>query len=458
MLGKETSRPGFRRSLLVCGVGVGSYAAGALIFPPGSDLVRHSLEFLGSFAFYLAAVVLLLRAEARNRGRSSVAADLALILGVAVLLRALLLATSPSLSDDVFRYVWDGKVRNAGIDPYQYPPSAPELAYLRDSLWEGINAKSMPTPYPPLAEALFALAYRLAPDSLKAMQGMAVAFDLGIVLLLIPMLSRFGLDPRRVLIYAWNPLILLQFAHSAHYDAAMVLPLLAALYLLALGKRGLSAGLMGVSVLVKLVPVVAAPLFLPLWGVGGTLTMGVVVVTGLVPWLMASMESGGLLSEASDARFNDSLGYLLSRLMQRVTSDPDAVARAVAAGLLVFSSLLLLVWIWRRGADWKRLLLSTYWMLGLFVMVNAVVEPWYLTWIVPFLCFALGLGPNGLPSPGPALGWLLLSGLVVLTDLTYLPGVGNSLWPWVRAAEYLPLYSLLIFWGWRRRAQLLPRP
>lgn len=450
MLGGELSESGFRRALVACGLGIAGYGVAAVTLAPGADLVRHSGWFLFSFAFYLAAVVVVLRIDQGSRGKKSVAADLALILGGALLLRLLLLATTPSLSDDVFRYVWDGKVRNAGIDPYRYAPSAPELASLRDPLWEGINHKAMPTPYPPLAEALFALAYRIAPDSLRAMQALAVAFDLGVVLLLIPMLARFGLDPRRVLIYAWNPLVLLQFAHSAHYDAAMILSLLGALYLLALGKRGLSAGLMGVSVLVKLVPVVAAPPFLLLWGLGGTLTMGVVVATGMLPWLVASRAAGGVLSEASDARFNDSLGYLLAKLLDRVVSNPDAVARGLAAGLLVLAAFFLLVRLWRRGADWKGLLLSTYWILGLFVLLNAVVEPWYLTWIVPFLCFTLGMGRGGLPRLDPALGWLLLSGFIVLTDLTYLPGVGSSLWVWVRAVEYLPLYGLLALWFFRR--------
>jgi hypothetical protein len=423
----------------------------ALAQAPGVDLVRHGGWFLFSFAFYLSAVILVLRAEwaGPGPGKRSIVLDMALILGGALLMRSLLLATSPSLSDDVFRYVWDGKVRNAGLDPYRYAPSAPELAYLRDPLWNGINFKSMPTPYPPLAEALFALAYRLVPDSVKAMQFLATTFDLGIVLLLIPMLDRYGLDPRRVLIYAWNPLVVVQFAHSAHYDAAMILPLLGAIFLLAFGRRALSAGLMGVSVLTKLVPMVAALPFLLLWGLGGTMTMGVVVGTGLAPWLLASRDAGGVLSEASDARFNDSLGYLLVRLLGRFSPDPDIVARGVAAGLLLLAAFFLLIWLGRRGADWRGLLLTTYWMLGLFILLNAVVEPWYLTWMVPFLCFTLGAGRGGMPRLDPALGWLLLSGFVVLTDLTYLPGVGSSLWVWVRSAEYLPLYGLLGLWGFR---------
>lgn len=437
-------------ALLPCGVGVSLYGFMALLRAPGADLPRHVAWFLFSFSCYLVGVALVLRAEGRGRLGRSLLPDLALILGVGLLLRALLLATYPSLSDDVFRYVWDGKVSNAGLDPYRYSPSAPELIPLRDHLWEGINHKSMVTPYPPAAEAMFAAAYRLAPDTPKAMQLLSVSFDLGILLLLIPMLTHLRMDPRRVLIYAWNPLVPLQFVHSAHYDGAMILPLLASLYLLAGGRRVLSGAALGVSVMVKLVPLVAVPPLAPALGVGGITALAVVAGAGLLPWLAASGNAGGILSEATDARFNDSAGLVLSRLLGAVSPDPDGVARSVAAGLLILASILLLARAWRNAGGQKEPLVSTYRMLGAFILLNAVVEPWYLTWMVPFLCFVL------MPRPGAALGWLLLSGSVVLTDLTYLPG-GTSAWPWVRAAEYLPLYGLLALEAGRRGARLLPR-
>lgn len=450
-------------AMLTCGAGVGSYPFAALVVAPGTDLVRHVAWFLFSFVFYLLSVISLLRVERADQetgrqGHRPLRAylagdggrvDLALILGLAILFRLPLLATTPSLSDDVFRYVWDGKLLNAGIDPHLYPPDAPELAHLRGPLWEGINHKSMATPYPPLAEALFALVYRVAPESIRAMQAAAVLFDLGVIALLMAMLARAGLDSRRVLVYAWNPLVLVQFAHSAHYDAAMILPLLGAIYALSLGRRLISGLLLGVSVLVKLVPAAVGPLFLPAWGITGTVAAGAVVGACLLPWLFMGPRLDGLLSEASDARFNDSLGYLLHRSLGLIVADPETASRAMAGVAMVVVSFSLGYLLWRRGADWRGLLRGTYLLLGLFLLLNAVVEPWYLAWIVPFLCFFLASGPKGLPRLQPALGWLLLSGLVVLTDLTYLPEVGATLWVWVRVVEYGPLYLLLLISGWR---------
>jgi alpha-1,6-mannosyltransferase len=442
----------FRGALALGGLGVGIYVAAAVLEPPGADLPRHVLLFLVSFAFYLGAVWLLLwgRGQSKNPAFRGV---LAAALVWAVLLRLALLTTAPSLSDDLFRYVWDGRVIAAGIDPYRFAPDAPELAPLRDSLWLGVNAKSMPTPYPPLAEGLFALVYRLSPDNLAAMKVAAVLFDLGVIALVLLMLAWLRMDVFRVLIYAWNPLVLVQFAHSGHFDAAMVLPLLGAIFLLSVGRRVASGVLLGVSALVKVVPAMLGPMFLPLWGISGSIAAGAAVIAGVLPFA-GSPALMGVLSEASDARFNDSAGYILTRLIGLITDEPDAAARSVAGAILVLASLLAAAFLWKRGAEWQLLLRGVYCLLGLFILLNAVVEPWYLTWIVPFLCFTLPAARGRLSWASPSWGWLLLSGLIMLTDLTYVQGIGNGAWVWIRAAEYVPLYALLALWLWRQRARL----
>ncbi len=478
----------FRLALMVGGAGTGLFVFAALASPPGADLVRHVILFTTSFVLYLGAVVALLSTPESAGGGGS-RRLLAAALLWALFLRVALLTTTPSLSDDVFRYVWDGKVVNAGIDPYRYSPAAPELISLRDSLWEGINHKEMPTPYPPVAEGLFALVYRLAPGSLTAMQAMAVAFDLGVVVLLWMLLVRLRLNGYRVLIYAWNPLVLLQFAHSGHFDSAMLVPLLGAICFLAAGRRAASGILLGLATLVKLIPAMVAPLFLPLWGVAGVVAAGITVVLGTAP-LVGSPALAGVLSEASDARFNDSAGLVLTKLLGVVAANPDAAARVASSLALVGAATATAVVLWRRKAGWEGLLGGVLFLLGAFVLLNAVVEPWYLTWIVPFLCFSLptkrevadgmsgGVGEGvsegagegasgragvdgaargggkrrgaGVDWLAPSWGWLLLSGSIVLTDLTYAPGFAGSDWIWIRVAEYGPLYGLLAVWVWRR--------
>lgn len=441
----------FIPTLGLCGLGIGSYVAAALVQPLGEDLVHHVGWFLVAFASFLGAAWLTLTIAAVGRSGTGLTA---VIVGWAVLLRVALLFTSPSLSDDVYRYVWDGRVAAAGVNPYLYPPSAPELEFLRGPLWDGINHKAMPTPYPPLAEALFAVTYRAWPESLAAMQVLAVLFDLGVMLILLPMLSRAGLPTSRVIVYAWNPLVLVQFAHSAHFDAAMLLPLLGSLLVLSYGPRWGSGALLALSVLVKIAPLVLVPLFVVATWPAGAVAAAVVGVAGVLPVAGDTGALSGILSEGADARFNDSLSFVLFRVLGLLLPDPDTASRAVSGIILLAGVAMGMIWLSARMGHWLSLLKASYSVLALLLLLNAVVEPWYLTWIVPFLCFTLASSGRGGLVLSPSLGWLLLSGTVMLTDLTYVQEIPPSAWVWIRLAEYGPLFALYALAGRRLWAAL----
>ena len=166
------------------------------------------------------------------RENSSRGSDTALVLGVAVILRAFFLLTDPVLSDDVFRYVWDGRVQHAGINPYLYAPDDLNLAPLRDALPEvyaGINNKDIPTLYPPLMQLLFYAATAIS-SSLLWMKAFFTLFDIALVFALARLLTALGLSPLRALVYAWSPLPIVEIAGSGHNDVAAVFFLVAALW------------------------------------------------------------------------------------------------------------------------------------------------------------------------------------------------------------------------------------
>ncbi|HNC73376.1 MAG TPA: hypothetical protein PK362_00620, partial [Elusimicrobiota bacterium] len=114
----------------------------------------------GFLAVFAAAFFLYLPAVRRTLKRPQ---SLGLILAAGVLFRLTAFLSPPSLSDDIYRYLWDGRVQAAGHNPYRFAPDAPELASLRNAEHTGINHKSVPTIYPPLAQAVFRLAVALSP-------------------------------------------------------------------------------------------------------------------------------------------------------------------------------------------------------------------------------------------------------------------------------------------------------
>ncbi|GAB3840172.1 hypothetical protein GCM10027610_047290 [Dactylosporangium cerinum] len=180
----------------------------------------------------------------------------------------------PNSSDDMYRYVWDGRVQRAGVDPYRFPPSAPELTGLRDGfLWPDasnwcvpsgctrINRPDVPTIYPPVAEALFAAVppgHRERP-----MQLTMSAFAFGTAVLLWCALRRLGRDPRRAVLWAWCPLVALEAGNNAHVDVVAVGVAAAALYVLARARTGRAAALggllLGLAVATKLTPALLGP-------------------------------------------------------------------------------------------------------------------------------------------------------------------------------------------------------
>ena len=111
-----------------------------------------------------------------------------LILGAALVFRLTLWWSPATLSDDIFRYVWDGRVQLADINPYLYAPSAPEVEHLRDALYHSINHAAIPTIYPPLAQLFF--------RAICVLSATPAAFKLALLLCDWGPLPAVGIQPR----------------------------------------------------------------------------------------------------------------------------------------------------------------------------------------------------------------------------------------------------------------------
>src|SRR6266481_3334729 len=185
---------------------------------------------------------------------------LAVVLGFGLLFRALMLPTPVYLSSDLFRYLWDGRVQLAGVNPYRYGPSAPELAHLRDGeIHPRINRPAARTIYPPAAQWLFALSAALAPGSIVGWRLLLLLFDGATVAMLLLLLRRLGVPSTAVIIYAWSPLVVFEGVQAGHVEAAMIPLILLALLLRQTGSPVLAGVALGVAVLMKLYPAVLLP-------------------------------------------------------------------------------------------------------------------------------------------------------------------------------------------------------
>jgi alpha-1,6-mannosyltransferase len=219
----------------------------------------------------------------RTAQRPGAANALWLVLAVAAVLRLALLLGPPLLSSDVYRYVWDGRVQNAGINPYLYIPVDPALASLRDTeVYPHINrADYAPTIYPPAAQVIFAAVASIS-DSVVAMKAAMVGFEALAMACLIALLRRLRRPLSQVLIYAWNPLALWEFAGNGHVDAAAIGLVAAALLIRVHGRTGLAGVALGLAALVKFLPAVLAAALWRNGKPGLRLAMGGLAVAALL--------------------------------------------------------------------------------------------------------------------------------------------------------------------------------
>ena len=151
------------------------------------------------------------------------------LLGAAVL-RLVLLPSEPIFSDDIWRYVWDGRVQLAGVNPYQFAPADLALNAVRDGLWSRINHPEVPTIYPPVSQIVFAFSalFDAGLVPLRVVMSVCEFLALGAVWRLAALGGGAVSEGRKVwlaLLVVWNPLMAVEFVGSGHLDALAIAPL-----------------------------------------------------------------------------------------------------------------------------------------------------------------------------------------------------------------------------------------
>ncbi len=251
-----------RRLAFLGGCIVALILVGLLLHRPGADNVGSVLLVdlfvavtgVAALAFLLATAVVLRGDDGRG--------SLLLVLAVAAAMRVGPLLAPPFLSSDLYRYVWDGRVQGAGINPYRFIPADPVLVPLRDrTIYPHVNRRDYaPTIYPPAAQLLFRAIATVSQTPLGVKLA-AVLFEALAIGCLVAVLRRAGQPPARVLLYAWNPLAVWCFAGNGHVDAAAIGLVGLALLLRVQGRDGWCGAALGAAVLVKFLPAAIVPAF-----------------------------------------------------------------------------------------------------------------------------------------------------------------------------------------------------
>jgi hypothetical protein len=329
-----------------------------------------------------------------------------LVLAVAATMRAMTFAAPPLLSTDIYRYVWDGRVQRAGINPYRYLPDAPQLGFLRDAaVFPNINrADYAPTIYPPAAEAVFALAGLIAPG-VYGMKAVMAAFDTLAIILLLRLLRLAGRDPAQVLIYAWLPQPIWEFVGNGHVDAVTAGLLTLALWLGARATPVRNGLVLAAATLTKFLPGVVLPAFWRPWDWRLPLAFTAMLAALYLPYFGVGWRVfgflGGYLHEEHLAHGG---GIFLLELIDRVVPLPAWASTAYAAIVLGILAALALRFVTRPlPADAGRRVVQQARQAavlgGVLLVALSPHYPWYFAWLAPLACLA------SLAS----IGWLLVT-------------------------------------------------
>ena len=415
-----------------------------------------------------------------------------IILGL--LFRVLILPAQQIQEDDVYRYLWDGKVFANKINPYKYSPSEvhefkelriqqPKIYYeiydeknelelerLSELKWENpkslkylerVNHPEVPTIYPPMAQYVFSAVHFIQPDSIFAMRIAFLIFDLFTLCFIIGILSKLRLNRNLCAIYFWCPLIIKETLNSTHLDIIGISFLFGSIYFFICHRHSLATFFLALGFLGKLYPAILFPLYLKSFFensrnkysnpwlipfINSTLFLSVIIL-GYIPFIGIGLEMfEGLKAYSLYWQSNDSIFSCMVFIFKKILGDLNS-ATFLSNSLPIFLSKLTVVCILIGVLGWlllknttlmeepQSLLKHFFILMALVFLLSPIQNPWYLCWVVPFLCIF------------PSRSWILLTGLVGLyyIDFYFDYQEIQSWTKWTPWFEYLPFYLLLIW-------------
>ncbi|MBI3894809.1 MAG: DUF2029 domain-containing protein [Acidobacteria bacterium] len=409
--------PGSHAQLLIVGATMEVLYVGILSLSNLKENVEtFILLALAQGALYLCAVYIAERVPPRRL-------YLVLVFAAAVIFRLTLFPLPPSLSDDLYRYQWDAKAQNAGYNPYLARPDDKGLEFLRDGGSPTVSGPEYSTLYGPVMEEVFWISFALLPSGM-AMKLLFLLLDLGVVLVLFRLLPILGISPMRAVIYAWSPLIIIEFAASGHNDPLPILALALSLLWHKKGKGKLSLAALSVSALSKIYAGFLIPLFLlrnswRLFWIPAALT-----AVAFLPYGEGWKGLFAILSRYANIWKNNES---LFRLLRWITANDSQAGKLY----LILVTAVVLYCLVRKLSPER----GSYLILGAILLFSPNVFPWYVSWIVPLLVI----------YPNPA--WLLFTVTVFLSYHVLIPYHTLGLWRedgFFTFLEYAPFYGWLI--------------
>ncbi len=314
------------------------------------------------------------------------------LLATSVIFRLLLFFAVPELSDDVYRFIWDGHLLLQGINPYVHLPvdiiSSLEIAdseFFRD-LFKMLNSQAYHSVYPPTNQLIFMIGAAIGQESvfgsILVIRTILLGFDLAVMLMLHKLAKVFNRPRCRVLLYALNPLVILEITGNLHFEGIVLFFVLLTLWYWYIKHKGIGIAF-GTAIGIKLTPILLAPLlflrsegYLRKWLILGTLSTVLILFIPLAFSWEGYLEALKLYHGKFE--FNASV-YFIFRDLIMVWLDFNPIA--YLSPLLTLLSALLIIWMAVKRKFPLDLLQGSVWTYMIYFLLHTVIHPWYI--IIP---------------------------------------------------------------------------
>ena len=323
------------------------------------------------------------------------------VLVIGIVFRFVLLFSIPNLSDDYYRFIWDGELVSSGNNPYKFKPvdqmfaSPKDEINLKDRVYYKLNSKEYYSVYPPVDQGVFGLvAYASGNNSFQfivLLRLLLIGFDIGVILILAKLLKWFNKKRELVVLYALNPLVVTELTGNLHFEGVALFFMLTSI-LFIIQKRHIQAGLLyALAICAKLVPLLLLPFFIfrIQWK---PLVVFYSVIAGLTIVLFLPFSDVNLLETMGSSiglyfnsfEFNGSIYYLFREIgFQIYGYNQIENIGTIGQGIVLISSIMILIKS-RETKDFKSLFTYFVWILLIYYSVASIVHPWYIIYLLTF--------------------------------------------------------------------------
>ncbi|MGB4400452.1 MAG: hypothetical protein WBJ10_13860 [Daejeonella sp.] len=366
-----------------------------------------------------------------------------------IFFRLLFLFSIPNLSQDFYRFIWDGRMLINGFNPYLYLPdevitnkliSMPEARQLYNGM--GSLSSGHYTNYPPVNQLCFALAALVSGKSIFSsvltLRLLIIVFDLGIYKYGKKLLNALKIPENNIFLYFINPLVIIELTGNLHFEGAMIFFMVLALYHLHIGKYLWAAVLIALSISMKLIPLMLLPLLIKYLGFRKSIVffaiIGVIILFLFLPFFSISFFSNYMSTIVLwfvNFEFNASIYYILRSIGFSITGYNiiHITGKIIPLILIVF---ILFISFRKQDGSLKTLITNMLIVLSAYFFLSTTIHPWYIVSLVILSVFTNMIFP------------LVWSFTIILSYYAYSNPVfqENSLF---LILEYLVVYGVLAF-------------